>query len=203
MHLFNKKGSGTAGDIIQAWHPNFRNPAELPDIKTVRTKFFVNAACVILGVGALLSWLYMEYNVHTISAELNSVNQQIAHDTKGSLEAIAQYKKFKGSEAKITELATFAAGQKLLLSDFIADLGQTLPEHVVVTGIEAKDAQIELRGVIKSAPELASTISAAYEKQLREAGKSTDRFSSATLTNLTRDPATSFMNFEIVLKFKK
>lgn len=188
---------------MQPWHPNFRNVAELPDIKTVRTKFFVNAACVVFALGALLYWLYVEYTGHTISAELKTVNQQIDRDTKGSREAIAEYKKFKASEAKITELATFASEQKLLFSDFITDLGQTLPEHVLLTQIQLKDLQINVRGVIKSSSEAASGISAAYEKQLRESHDFGGKFSSVVLTSLSRDAATGFMNFEIVLKFKK
>ncbi|HEY9155802.1 MAG TPA: hypothetical protein VIM69_11770 [Opitutaceae bacterium] len=203
MRLFNKKGSGATGDVIQPWHPNFRNTTELPDIKTVRTKFFINAACIVLALGALLYWLYIEYTVRTIDGELKNVNNQIAHDTKGSQEAIAQYKKFKANEAKITELSTFASGQKLLLSDFITNLGQTLPEHVLVTEIQLKEQQIDLRGTIKSSSEAASGISAAYEKQLRDSREFGSRFSSVVLTSLSRDASTGFMNFEIVLKFKK
>src|SRR3569833_477097 len=142
MRLFNKKGSGGSGEAMQPWHPNFRNTAELPDIKTVRTKFFINAACVVLALGALIYWLYVEYTVRTISGELRTVNQQIGHDTKGSQEAIADYKKFKANEAKIAELASFAAGQKLLFSDFLANLGQTLPEHVLITQIQLKEPDI-------------------------------------------------------------
>ena len=188
---------------MQPWHPNFRNTAELPDIKTVRTKFFVNAAVVVLAIGALLYWLYVEYTVRTINGELKNANQQIAHDTRGSQEAIAQYKKFKTGAPKLTELSTFADGQKILLSDFITDLGQTLPEHVLVTGIQLKEQQINLHGVIKSSSEAASGISAAYEKQLRDSRVFGAEFSSVVLTSLSRDPATGFMNFEIVLKFKK
>ena len=188
---------------MQPWHPNFRNTAELPDIKTVRTKFFINAACVVLAIGALLSWCYIEYTVHTVAGELKSVNQQIARDTKGSQEAIAQYKKFKADESKITELSAFASGQKVLLSDFVSNLGQTLPEHVVLSELQLKEAEISLRGVIKSSSEAASGISASYEKQLRESPTSAGRFSSIVLTSLSRDTVTGFMNFEIVLKFKK
>jgi hypothetical protein len=203
MRLFNKKGSGGSGDVLQPWHPNFRNTAELPDIKTVRTKFFINAACVVLALGALLYWLYVEYTVRTIDNELKNVNQQIARDTKGSQEAIAQYKKFKANEAKITELLAFASGQKVVLSDFVTNLGRTLPEHLLLTRIQVKETQVDVRGIIKSTSESASVISSAYEKQLRESPETSGIFSSVVLTSLSRDQETGFMNFEIVLKFKK
>jgi len=188
---------------MQPWHPNFRNTAELPDIKTVRTKFFINAACVVLALGALLYWLYAEYTLHTVSNELSAVNLRIAHDSKGSNEAIAQYKKFKANEAKLTELATFAGMQKVALSEFLKDLGQSLPEHVLLTQVQVKEPQIDLHGIIKSTSESASAISSAYEKQLRESPEFSGKFSSVVLTSLSRDSDTGFMNFEIVLKFKK
>ena len=202
MSRSNKKSSGSSAGGFSPWHPNFRNAAELPDTKTVRTKFFVNAACVVLGLGALLYLLSTEYTIRSAKQELRGVEEQIARNSKPSQDAIAHYKKFKESEAKITDLSTFLANQKVLFSDFAIEVGQSLPEHVAITNIQLRDADVSLKGVVKSAPELASSIASAYEKQLRDTADLAQRFPSISLTTLSRDSATGFLNFEIILKFK-
>ena len=48
-----KKPDAAASEAPQvpAWHPNFRNYQQLPDIKVVRTAFFVNGAAVFVALG--------------------------------------------------------------------------------------------------------------------------------------------------------
>jgi len=201
MQLFNKKGS-SGGDSIQAWHPNFRNVAELPDIKTVRTKFFVNVAGIILALVSLLSWLYVEYNLRALNQQVAGLEQDISHNSKPSREAIANYKKFKDDQGKLTELNTFLGTQKVVFSDFVIGLGQTIPDHVNVSSIQLRAADVSVKGVVKSSAEAASTIASQYEKNLRDNAELSKRFASISLASLSRDATTGYLNFEMVFKFK-
>ena len=42
-----KKKSDAAAPAVPAWHPNFRDYEKLPDVKVVRTAFFINAAAIV------------------------------------------------------------------------------------------------------------------------------------------------------------
>lgn len=202
MQLLNKK-RGQSGPDFTAWHPNFRNTAELPDTKTVRTKFFVNAAAVVLAVAAVLYYCYTEYTLHGLNREIANWQQQIDRDAKPSRELVAQYKKFKEEDARVTELYNFRTSEKLVLSDFIIAIGQSLPENLVITAITYGDADVILRGTVKGPPELASGAASGYEKKLRDTPEIASKFASVSLATLSRDTSTGFMNFEIELKFKK
>jgi hypothetical protein len=200
LKVTKKSGAGTG---FEPWHPNFRNTDELPDIKTVRTKFFVNAACVVVALAVVLFCLYTEYRLRGLNREIDNWQQQIDRDSKASRATIAEYKKFKAQEARTSELLQFLEGEKLTLSDFVVSIGQTLPENVVLTDINLREADVVLRGVVKGPAELASGTASGYEKQLRESRDMGALFNAISLSTLSRDPATGFLNFELVLKFKK
>lgn len=200
LKVTKKSGGGTG---FEPWHPNFRNTNELPDIKTVRTKFFVNAGCIVLAIAVVLFCLYTEYRLRGLNREIDNWQQQIDRDSKASRATIADYKKFKAQEARTTELLAFQAGERLTLSDFVVTIGQTLPENIVLTDINLREDDVVLRGVVKGPAELASGTASGYEKQLRDSGEMSERFNSISLSTLSRDASTGFLNFELVLKFKK
>jgi hypothetical protein len=196
------KGSGSDTGFT-AWHPNFRNTTELPDTKTVRTKFFVNAAAVVLALGALLYFTYTEYALRGLNHEIDGWQQRIDTDAKAIREAIAQYKKFKEQEASSSELVAFRKSEKLIVSDFLIVISNTLPESLLITAIQCGEKGATLRGVVKGPPELASGTASSYEKLLRDNKELSAQFGSISLATLTRDAGTGFLNFEIALQFEK
>ena len=56
--LLKKKSDAAAVSLVPAWHPNFRNFEKLPDIKVVRTAFFVNGAALFLAVALLIYFCF-------------------------------------------------------------------------------------------------------------------------------------------------
>ena len=48
LSLLKKKSEAAAAPTVPAWHPNFRNYEKLPDLKVVRTAFFVNGAAIFM-----------------------------------------------------------------------------------------------------------------------------------------------------------
>lgn len=198
----SKKGS-TGGAEFAAWHPNFRNKTELPDIKTVRTKFFVNVVALLVAASAVLYYAYQEYTLRAIERQVAVIEAHIEKDSKPSADAIALYKKFREEEAKTKEAAAFVSSERLIFSEFLISAAKALPVDVSVVSVQYKDTSIAINGLAKGSPDLASSIASAYEKQLRESPDLKGRFKSITLTSLSRDAKTGYLNFSVTLEFTK
>src|SRR5215207_3033375 len=127
LSLLKKKSNADDAPALPAWHPNFRNYQKLPDIKVVRTAFFVNgvAILVVLSLGAYLG--FREWHLRTLSVQIAEVESQIQRDKRGSEQAVALFKKFQTEEAKILEVDTFMKA-KPAVSVLILRLAETLPK---------------------------------------------------------------------------
>jgi hypothetical protein len=204
MQLFAKtKASKGGAPDFSPWHPNFRNTAELPDTKTVRTRFFVNAACVAFALCGVIFYAYNEYQFREVSAQLQQLEDRIASDTKPSREALALYTKFKEEEAKAQEVTAFLSAEKLVFSDFIFAVGESLPENVMITGFQYGRTEVTVRGFVRGAAQQASGVASAFEKQLRDNPAIASKFESIALSNLAREVTAGSLSFELVMKFKK
>jgi hypothetical protein len=185
-----------------AWHPNFRNFAELPDTKVVRTTFFVNGATALVTLALALAFFYQEYRLYFLHKQIDEAQQQIERNTGPSNQAIALFKKFQVEEKKTQEFDAFLKGNRLPVSDFLIRVGNTLPKNIALTSINYRDQTVALRGVIAGSPDAASGIASAYEKQLREDSEFGQRFESVSLTNLSRDASTGQLTLELIMKLR-
>lgn len=202
MQFFSKKHSNSS-EGFSPWHPNFRNKTELPDIKTVRTKFFVNVLFVLLAICGALFYAYQEYTVREIDKQILTAEAQVSIATKPSSDAILLYQKFLEEEAKIKELTSFLSAERLVFSDFLIAVGKAIPADVSVTTIQYRSGDVLIGGIVKGAPELASGVAASFEKQLKESTEINKKFKTISLTALNRDSKTEFLNFVITLGFSK
>src|SRR4051812_26508388 len=101
--LLKKKSDTSTGPALPAWHPNFRDYERLPDVKVVRTAFFINATAIVI-LAALAGYLgFQEWQLHAIRVQIADRDRQIARDKKPSDADVAQYKKFQLEEAKVLE----------------------------------------------------------------------------------------------------
>src|SRR5438552_6654267 len=104
MLSFLKKKSDVADAAqVAPWHPNFRNYEKLPDIKVVRTAFFVNGTAIALVVALATYFGIKEWQLHGLNTQIADWQRQIDRDKKESELAIAQFKKFQVEEARINE----------------------------------------------------------------------------------------------------
>ena len=53
MRSLLKKKAEAAASQVPAWHPNFRNYQRLPDIKVVRTAFFINGFAALIAIALI------------------------------------------------------------------------------------------------------------------------------------------------------
>jgi hypothetical protein len=181
LPFLKKKSDAAAAPSVPAWHPNFRNYEKLPDIKVVRTAFFVNGAATV---------------------QVNDWQRQIDRDKKASDASIALFKKFQAEEAKVLEVDTFVKS-KPSFSTIIIRLGQTLPPNIAIDSIDLREAGMSMRISIKGTSIAASQSASNFLDVLKADPEMTARFDKFEFTSTpTRNPNTGRMAVEILLSIK-
>ena len=99
-----KKKSDAAAPAVPAWHPNFRDYEKLPDVKVVRTAFFINAAAIVVVLALGIYVGINEYKLKELRKQIQEADAQIARDKKPSDAQVALYKKFQAEEVKVNDV---------------------------------------------------------------------------------------------------
>lgn len=200
--LLKKKSEAAALPLVPSWHPNFRNYEKLPDIKVVRTAFFVNVGAVTVALALLIYVGSKEWDLRQIRAEADEWNAQIERDRSASNQAIAQFKKFQAEEAKINEADAFVKARPEL-SPLILRLGDTIPESIALEALELRENGLMLRLAVRGTPDTASGRATAYLEQLRADEELTKLFDTFNFVSTpTRNPATGLITVEFFLHLK-
>jgi hypothetical protein len=199
LSLLKKKSDAEGAEALPAWHPNFRDYQKLPDIKVVRTAFFINGVALLVAV-SLASYLgFREWNLRVINQQIAHVQAQIDRDKRASDEAIALFKKFQAVETKVNEVDAFMTS-KPLVSALLIRIAQTLPKYIAIDNFDLRDTGITLRLSVRGDPASASGYATAYLDQLR-GDKELAQFGDVSFTSTpTLNPATGKMAVEFLLK---
>jgi hypothetical protein len=192
----------SAAPQMPAWHPSFRNYERLPDIKVIRTVFFVNAVAVTVAFTMFTVLIFKEYHLHSLRRQVADVRAQSDRDKPGSDQAIALFKKFQSEEKKILEIDAFLKARPLL-SDLLLQIGRTLPKNIALNSLDVHDNGLVMRGTVRGAPELASGEASNYVEQLRGDRAIKVLFDEVTLTSISRNGQTGRLSVELFLKFKR
>ena len=201
LSLLKKKSEADAAPVTPAWHPNFRNYERLPDVKAVRTAFFVNGVSILVVVVLAAYFGFREWQLYTINQQIAQVQAQINRDKPASDAAVGLYKKFQAEEARLGEVDTFVKS-KPSASALLIRLAQTLPKNVALDAFELRDTGITLRLSVRGDSAAASGYSTAYLEQLR-ADKELSQFEEAIFTSTpSRNPGTGKMAVEFLLRTK-
>ena len=181
------------------WHPNFRNTQLLPDLKVVRTTFFINAICITLASAALMFTGYREYQAFGIRSSIAQARKHMDDAKAENEKYLAANRKFMDGVRKLDEARDFVtsqvSGTKLLIA-----LATSLPDLMQFSAITYEKQQLFLRWTIKLDSETASQRASAYLDSLRADPFIGTQFPEISLTNLVRDQGDQGMSFEIVLK---
>jgi hypothetical protein len=202
MALFKiKKSEKAAVSLVPSWHPNFRNFERLPDVKVVRTSFFVNCGAIVITMVFLLYFGLQEYNLRGIRVQIGDAQRQIDDNKKSSEQAVRLYQQFQSEKAKIDEVAAFLKTD-FVRSDFIIELGQSLPDDIALNSIDVTRAGADLRGIVRGTSDEASGLAQAYINQLQADPGLSQKFDAITMPGLDRAGAAGQLAFEISLKSK-
>jgi hypothetical protein len=201
LSLLKKKSEADAPPAVPAWHPNFRNYEKLPDIKVVRTAFFVNGIAILIAVSLGIYFGFKEWQLHVINGQRAEVRAQVDRDKRASDQAIALFKKFQVEEAKILEVDTFTTS-KPIVSTLILRLAQTLPNNIALDTMDLRDTGLTLRLSVRGDAAAASGYATAYLEQLRGDKELTQFDEFAFTSTPVRNPATGRMSVEFFLRIK-
>lgn len=184
-----------------AWHPNFRNYQKLPDIKVVRTAFFINGAAILLVASLLIFLGFNEWQLHAVESQTAAIQSQIDRDKKTSEQAVALFKTFQAEEVKVNDVDTFLKS-KALVSAVILRLGETLPKNVALDLLDFRENGLVMRLSVRGSPDAASGYATNYLEQLRS-DPQLKLFEEFTFTGApSPNPATNRMAVEFFLRLK-
>jgi hypothetical protein len=203
MPLFKiKKSEKAASSLAPSWHPNFRNFDRLPDVKVVRTSFFVNCAAIVIVLGFLLYFGLQEYKLHGIGVQISDLDRQIADNTKPSQQAVQLYTQFLDEERKVADVADFVKTD-FVRSDFIIELGQSLPKNIALDSIDVQKNGVTILGIVRgTSSDEASGQAQTYIYQLQADPSLSRKFETITMPNIDRDSRANQMDFQIFMKSK-
>lgn len=173
VSLLKKKSDAAARPMVPAWHPNFRNYEKLPDVKVVRTAFFVNATALVVLISLASYFGMREWQLHALRVQIAEWRQQIGRDKRPSEAAVALYKKFQTEAAKVDEVDAFVTSRPAV-TDILIHIAQTLPENIALNSFDMRESGVVLRFTVRGAPEAAAGYATAYLEQLRADATLTD-----------------------------
>jgi hypothetical protein len=202
LSLLKKKSEAAAAPAVPAWHPNFRNYEKLPDIKVVRTAFFVNVAAITIALAAAIFFGLKEWQLHVLRGQIAVRQGQIDRDKKGSDQAIALFKKFQAEEAKVAEVDAFIKS-KPVLSEILVRLGETLPPNIALDSVDLRETGLMIRFSIRGSAEAATGYATSYREQLAADKEMAARFDDVQFTSTpSKNPTTGRVTVEIFMHLK-
>jgi len=184
------------------WHVDCRLIAELPEDSVVGIRFITYlVSCAIAGAAVLFTgWLaYADLNLRH---QIDDAEQRVEEDRWDVIE-IRRLQRFYEIEAKKIENAYSEIKTPLNLTGFIADLGRTLPDRMLIDSIDFGEGKFIIRGRIKEMSERASIIVGGYLDKLRTDPKVGAHFRSINVTSLERSTENEqMMTFAITMTAK-
>jgi hypothetical protein len=201
LSLLKKRSEAAAALTAPSWHPNFRNYEKLPDIKAVRTAFFVNGASIAVAVSLLLYFGIKEWQLMAVNSQIGEEQRKIDRDKRPSEQVVSLFKKFQEQEARVLEVDGFVKS-KPLVSALLMRLGETLPANVAIDTIDLRMDGMALRLSVRGDAVAASGYATQYLDQLK-ADKELGYFGEFVFSGTpTRNPTTGRMAVEFFLRFK-
>jgi len=201
MRSLLKKKAEAAASQVPAWHPNFRNYQRLPDIKVVRTAFFINGFAALIAI-ALIVWTGLrEFDLYKKHEAINAMQALIDRDKAESGRAVALFKKFQDEEKRAGDVDAFVKS-KLLVSTLLQHFAETRPRNIALGRIDIQEKGIVLIVSVRGDAVSAYADNVNYVELLKKDKFFTDRFEPAEIKAANPDPATGFLKSEIIMAAK-
>lgn len=202
MKSLLKRKTESAASQVPAWHPNFRNFEKLPDIKVVRTAFFINGIAALIAVVLLVVTGMREYELFTVNSQIAAKEEFIARDKGDSDQAIALYRQFQETEKRVQAVDQFLEAHPMW-SSLLLRFAETRPQSITITQIEFRDDEITLRASVQGDAESGPAEYLAYVDLLNNGPVFSNYFESAQLTLANRDVASGAHRVEVAIQLKE
>lgn len=195
-------------DSQLAWHPDFRSVESLPDIKVIRTDFFVNILAVTLAVLLAGYWAYIESQLYTLNNNISRYENDIAEKQGGDKQAIQLSNKFEKVSGRLEQLRTFTE-RPMMLSDYLAHVASVAPESLTILRVvydfkaartkqgNVRDRFFIIEGTIRGTPEEAPAIVNDFLRRIGEESSLGKSVASDELQSLDRKEDLDEFDFRI------
>ncbi len=177
----------------------------LPDVKVVRTSFFVNVCALVVACALLIFLLYREYEISSLREQVESWEQRIAERKPQSDEAVRLTREFQAERERIEEMLEFAGG-RTAVSALLAEIARTLPDRVVLTRLNRREGsrgvEVAIVGRVLGISEEATDIVSDYENLFKQHPFFVRVVEDVDVTSVTRNPDTDTLSFNFVLSLR-
>lgn len=117
-----------------AWRPDFRMPERLPDIKPVRTDFFINFASISFALFALVLMVFQEYTIYNSRSEIAIKKADLVNTVSKQEEYTRNNSSFIKSEVNLKEFLLFYSKQ-ISASELLVLLSRETPKGITLESI--------------------------------------------------------------------
>lgn len=178
-----------------SWRPDFRDTNALPDVKTVRTSFFISALALSLAVMSIMRLAFHEYSIISAQEKIESVNAEVAARQDVHAKAIGMNRNFIEKVRLIDEINEFESGQ-MIASDMLVYVGKNLMPNMSLSSVEFDERKTVLQGYLV-ANEETDFILKQYMERLKKLDVFSERYDEFTQVSVERQPGTDRIKFHL------
>jgi len=190
------KGFGKKIEVREySWCPDFRDASSLPDVKTVRTSFFVSALALSLAVMSVMRLGFHEYSIISAQEKIEAVNTEIAARQGVHAKAIGMNNNFIEKVRRIDEVNEFESDQ-MVASDMLVYVGKSLMPDMSLSSVEFGESKTVLHGFVVANEETDSLLKQ-YMERLKEIELLSERYDEFTQVSVERQPGTDQIKFHL------
>ncbi len=183
------------------WRPNFRDYESLPDIRAVRTQFFLPTALVALALAFVGYLASREYRAVYLKSEISTIEAEISQHDVNHAEKVSQNAEFMSFERSLDEISAFLDDQ-LVGSDFLLAVSSRIMSGMYLTRVEYAPELVTIEGNLEVPAEEASRIVDGFLKALQEGDVVQGKLTEYKLTSLERDATSRLIRFRIQVEPK-
>lgn len=177
------------------WRPDFRDANALPDVKPVRTSFFVSALALSLAIMSMMNVGFYEYSILSAKSKIETANSDIAARQGVHAKAIGMNNKFVGKAKRIDEINAFE-GNQMIASDMLLDVGRSLMPGMSLLSVEFNEEKTVLQGFVVASGE-ADSLLRQYMEKLKQIELLSERYDEFTQVSLDRQAGTNQIKFQL------
>jgi len=192
---FMIKGKKREESAVVCWRPDFRDRERLPDIKSVRTGFFVSALAITLAATMAIIVGIREYKIMNLRENIAEIQKEIDVYRVENAIIVNKNKEFRDHMLKIQEIVKFAE-EKLVVSDLIMDVAQALPQGVLFKKFEYTEEEAKFEGMIPAEVNSDQALNQ-FIAGLKSIDSLKDRFKNFKQTSVARQSETGNVDFVV------
>jgi hypothetical protein len=190
------------------WHQDFRDTESLPDIKVIRTQFFVNFIAFVIPLFVAVLWIQKEVALGSLRADIADLNAKKVTMEASNNQLIALSRDFTKESARIESLNDYYYNL-FPVSEYLATLSEEVSSGMVLSSVDIKKGNrivgndvvdtwlSKVSGYVDLGNTGAITAVNAFVEEIGKEGLLTPFLDEAFLDNLSRDQITDTLNFVV------